>query len=153
MRAATANAAPAAMSNTPGTRAAASAIPVPELSWDELAIRAPQMVTTMRSYLEQLTVSSRPSTVAAASLALRHLAAHLTETDPTCQTVAAIERRHVESYKRALAARPGKRGNNTVSAQTIRIHELEHIVATDTDGDGVPDSVKVEFSKAKFSCP
>jgi hypothetical protein len=40
-----------------------------------------------------------------------------------------------------------------VSAQTIRIHELEHITATDTDGDGVPDSVKVEFSKPTFSCP
>jgi len=37
--------------------------------------------------------------------------------------VAAIERRHVESYKLALAARPGKRGNKTVSAQTIR-HNL-----------------------------
>jgi hypothetical protein len=40
-----------------------------------------------------------------------------------------------------------------VSAQTIRIHELDHIVGTDTDGDGVPDSVKVEFSKPKLSCP
>jgi hypothetical protein len=40
-----------------------------------------------------------------------------------------------------------------VSAQTIRIHELDHIVGTDTDGDGVPDSVKVEFSKPTFSCP
>jgi hypothetical protein len=40
-----------------------------------------------------------------------------------------------------------------VSAQTIRIHELDHIVGTDTDGDGVPDSVKVEFSKPKISCP
>jgi len=40
-----------------------------------------------------------------------------------------------------------------VSAQTIRIHELEHITATDTDGDGVPDSVKVEFSRPTFSCP
>jgi integrase len=37
--------------------------------------------------------------------------------------VAAIERRHIESYKLALAARPGKRGNKTVSAQTIR-HNL-----------------------------
>jgi hypothetical protein len=40
-----------------------------------------------------------------------------------------------------------------VSAQTIRIHELEHITATDTDGDGVPDIVRVEFSKPRFSCP
>jgi hypothetical protein len=40
-----------------------------------------------------------------------------------------------------------------VSAQTIRIHELEHITATDTDGDGIPDIVKVEFSKPQFSCP
>jgi len=40
-----------------------------------------------------------------------------------------------------------------VSAHTIRIHELDHLTATDTDGDGVPDSVKVEFSKPTFSCP
>ena len=97
--------------------------PAPELGWDELAARAPRMVATMESYLDQLTVSSRPGTVAAASLALRHLAAHLTEIDPTCTTVAAIDRRHIESYKLALVARPGRRGNKTVSAQTIR-HNL-----------------------------
>ena len=97
--------------------------PAAELGWAELAARAPQMAATMQSYLEQIAVSSRPSTVGAASLALRHLAAHLTASDPICNTVAAIERRHVESYKLALAARPGKRGNTTVSAQTIR-HNL-----------------------------
>ena len=60
-----------------------SATPVrPSASWDEIAVRAPQMVATMTAYLDQLAVSSRPATVAAASLALRHLAAHLTETDP-----------------------------------------------------------------------
>jgi integrase len=112
---AAAQAAPAIASN--------STNPVAELSWDELAARAPHMAATMQSYLEQIAVSSRPSTVGAASLALRHLAAHLTEIDLTCGTVAAIERRHVESYKLALAARPGKRGNKTVSAQTIR-HNL-----------------------------
>jgi integrase len=122
MSAATAKAAPAASSAT-RQREVLSTRPVPELSWDELATRAPQMVATMQSYLDQLAVSSRPSTVAAASLALRHLAAHLTGSEPTCRSVAAIERRHVESYKVALAARPGKRGNKTVSAQTIR-HNL-----------------------------
>jgi hypothetical protein len=68
------------------------------------------MVATMRAYLDQRAVSSRPSTVAAASLALRHLAAQLTETDPTCTTVAAIERRYIDAYKLALAGRAGKRG-------------------------------------------
>jgi integrase len=106
--------------NRPPTR---STSPTPELSWDELAERVPQMVATMQAYLDQLTVSSRPATVEAASLALRHLAAHLTEIDPTCTTVAAIERRHIESYKLALAARPGRRDNKTVSNQTIR-HNL-----------------------------
>ena len=115
--------APTTTSNAADTRQRSSTTPAAELSWDELTIRAPRMAATMRSYLEQLTVSSRPSTVAAASLALRHLAAHLTETDPTCRTVAAIERPHVESYKLALAARPGKGDNKTVSAQTIR-HNL-----------------------------
>ena len=124
MSAATAKAAPATASNATPKREALSARPVPELCWDELTTRAPQMVATMQSYLDQLAVSSRPSTVAAASLALRHLAAHLTETDPTCRSAAAIERRHIESYKVALAARPGRAGDNkTVSPQTIR-HNL-----------------------------
>jgi hypothetical protein len=42
---------------------------------------------------------------------------------PTCRSVAAMKRRHVKSYKLALASRPGKRGNKTDSAQTIR-HNL-----------------------------
>lgn len=97
--------------------------PVAQISWEEVARRVPQMAATMRSYLEQLAVSSRPGTVEAASLALRHLAAHLSEIDPACRSVAAIERRHIESYKLALAARPGRGTNKTVSAQTIR-HNL-----------------------------
>jgi integrase len=123
MSAAAQQAAVAAAAKATGRRQAAPTRLVPESSWDELAVRAPQMVATMCSYLEQLAVSSRPSTVAAASLALRHLAAHVTETDPSCTSVAAIERRHVEDYKVALAARPGAGENKTVSATTIR-HNL-----------------------------
>ena len=73
MSAATANAPLAATTKTTPRRDALSARPAPELDWDELVARAPQMVATMQSYLDQLVVSSRPSTVAAASLALRHL--------------------------------------------------------------------------------
>ena len=91
-----------------------------ESNWNEIAQRAPQMAATMTAYLEQLTVSSRPATVSAASLVLRQFAAHLTRTDPACASVAAIERRHVESYKIALAARPGR--NGTVTTETIRNH-------------------------------
>jgi hypothetical protein len=40
-----------------------------------------------------------------------------------------------------------------VGGATIRIHVVEHVVGTDTDDDGVPDSVKVEFSKPRLSCP
>ena len=58
----------------------------------------------MIAYLDQLAVSSRP-TVDAASIALRQFADHLTLDDPACGCVAAIERRHVESFKLALAAR------------------------------------------------
>jgi integrase len=87
-------------------------------SWEELAEQTPQVVATMTAYLEQLAVSSRPRTVDAASLTLRQFADHLTRTDPACTSVATVERRHVESFKIALAARTGRHG--TVSTQTIR---------------------------------
>ena len=92
----------------------------PESRWEDIAQQAPQMAATMTAYLEQLAVSSRPTTVEAASLALRQFAAHVTRTDPNCASVSAIERRHVESYKVALAARPGRDGTTTVSTETIR---------------------------------
>ena len=94
-----------------------------EMSWDDIAVRAPEMAATMQAYLGQLGVSSRPSTVVAASLALRHLAAHLVTTDPACTSVAAIERRHIESYKLALAARTGASGDKPIATQTVR-HNL-----------------------------
>lgn len=103
---------------TAGTAAVAD-----DRHWAEITRRAPRMAATMQDYLDQLAVSSRSSTVQAAALALRHLAEHITQTYPDCTSVAAIERRHIESYKLALAARPGKRDNKTVSAQTIR-HNL-----------------------------
>jgi hypothetical protein len=80
------------------------------VTWEEIARRAPQIVETMTAYLRQLAVSSRPGTIDATSLALRQFAAHITSTDPACTSVAAIERRHIESYKIALTARSVRDG-------------------------------------------
>jgi hypothetical protein len=40
-----------------------------------------------------------------------------------------------------------------VASATIRIHEVEHFVGLDTDGDGVPDAFKVSVTSHDFSCP
>ena len=40
-----------------------------------------------------------------------------------------------------------------VEGATIRIHELERFTGVDTDGDGFADRVRVDFSKARLSCP
>jgi hypothetical protein len=40
-----------------------------------------------------------------------------------------------------------------VASQTIRIQELEHVVGVDTDGDNVPDDVKISIDVHRFSCP
>jgi site-specific recombinase XerD len=90
----------------------------PEISWGEIALRTPQMVATMSAYLEQITVSHRPASVVAYSLALRHLAAHVTAADPNCVRVADINRAHIEQFKLAFAARPGAKG--AMSTATIR---------------------------------
>ena len=99
----------------------------------------------MSSYLEQITVSHRPASVVAYSLALRHLAAYVTATDPNCVTVAEIGRSHIEGFKLAFAARPGLKG--AMSTTTIR-HNLgmirtffERII--DWDWDDAPRRVPI----------
>ena len=90
-----------------------------EFPWAETARRAPVMVTTMASYLDQLGVSARPTTVGAADQILRHFAGQVTESDPTCTSMSGVERRHIEAHKLWLAARPGKAGK-PLAAVTIR---------------------------------
>ena len=93
-----------------------------EVTWAEIRLRAPQMAATMTRFLDQLAVSARPTTLDAYSMALRFFAGRVTDADPACETVAQIRRRHVEDYKRWLAARPGKK-TPTVTPTTIR-HRL-----------------------------
>ena len=90
-------------------------------TWPDIAARAPQLASTMAKYLAQIAVSSRPGTVEAADLALRVFAGHLVDVDPPCVRVADVARDHIESFKLALAARPGRRGQASVG--TIR-HKL-----------------------------
>jgi hypothetical protein len=40
-----------------------------------------------------------------------------------------------------------------IGEATIRIHELERFTGIDTDGDGLADRVKVDFSNVRLSCP
>ena len=94
----------------------------PEVTWAEIALRAPLMVATMASYLDQLEVSARPSTVADAELTLRLFAHRVSATDPDCVAVAGIGRGHIEDFKRWLVARPGKNAKG-LSTLTIR-HRL-----------------------------
>jgi integrase len=77
------------------------------------------MTTTMRAYLDQLGVSARPATVTGASKTLRLFAGRVTDADPSCRSVAAIEREHIEDYKAWLAARPGTKATK-LSPSTIR---------------------------------
>lgn len=93
-----------------------------EFPWDSTAVRAPQVVATMASYLDQLAVSSRPGTVEAYELTLRQFAGQLVEHDPTCRSVAQIQRRHIEHYKLWMRQRR-RPGGAALSAKTIR-HKL-----------------------------
>jgi site-specific recombinase XerD len=97
----------------------------PEVTWAQIASRAPVMVATMASYLDQLEVSARPGTVAAAELSLRLFAHRVTQADPSCVSVAGIGRPHIEDFKRWLVARRGRTGK-PLATMTIR-HRLSTV--------------------------
>ena len=97
----------------------------PEVTWAQIATRAPRMVATMASYLDHLEVSARPGTVAEAELALRFFAHRVTEADPSCVSVAGIGRVHIEDYKVWLKARRGRTGK-PLATMTIR-HRLSNV--------------------------
>ena len=76
-------------------------------TWEQLAVR-PQIVDTMRRYLDQIACVLRPGSVTGTDLALRSFAAFLVETAPDIVSVAQVTRRHIENYKPWLAKRPGQ---------------------------------------------
>jgi hypothetical protein len=90
-------------------------------TWPELAVR-PQIVTTMRSYLDQISCILRPGSVNGTDLALRSFAAFLVQTAPEVTGTAQVTRRHIENDKPWLAARPGQ--NKPRLTQATLAHRL-----------------------------
>lgn len=120
--------------------------PVKEVTWDQLAERAPVMVATMRCYLDQCLLSLRPSSVACFDTTFRQFATMLTTADPPVVRVADIAREHIESYKSDLATRPGRHGK-PLSKTTLgmRIGHLHTFFTriTEWDYDDVPARIPV----------
>ena len=87
--------------------------------WDQLAITAPVLVTTMRRYLAQLGLSLRPGSVTLIDTSLRHLADYLTQHHDQVGSAADITRSHIEGFKAWLTARSGYRGHRAPARTTI----------------------------------
>jgi integrase len=73
---------------------------------------------TIDAYLEQISVSCRPTTVRSATGVLRRFSGFVADFDPALAGAADLRRRHVEGYKTWLAAQPGRKA--TSAPNTIR---------------------------------
>ena len=94
----------------------------PLRAWTELDPVVPQMVATMRRYLQQIGCVLRPGSVTGADLALRSFAGFLVETAPGIVSTTQVTRRHIEDYKPWLAKRPGQ--NKTQVTTATLAHRL-----------------------------
>jgi site-specific recombinase XerD len=86
--------------------------------WDRLAADLPEVVATMRRYLQQLDCVLRPGSVGNADQALRSFATFLIERARDVSALSDVQRRHIEQFKRWLADRPG-RDNPRVTPATL----------------------------------
>ncbi len=77
-------------------------------SWEQLEPVVPDIVSTMRRYLEQIASVLRSGSVNNADQALRAFAGFLVETAPEVTGTGLVTRRHIEDYKPWLAKRPGQ---------------------------------------------
>jgi site-specific recombinase XerD len=90
-------------------------------TWEQLATR-PQIVDTMRRYLEQIACVLRPGSVNNTDQALRAFAGFLLETAPEITSITQVTRRHIENFKPWLAKRPGQ--NKTRVTTATMAHRL-----------------------------
>lgn len=94
--------------------------------WAEFEVVAPQLVSTMRRYVDQIATFLAPTSVAVADTSLRQLAEWLVvSTD--IEAVAEIGRDDIENFKVWLAARPVP-GGRRLSSNTHR-HRLRQLRA------------------------
>jgi site-specific recombinase XerD len=91
-------------------------------TWEQLEADAPQVVDTMRRYLQQIGCILRPGSVKNTDLALRAFAGFLVETAPEVLSVAQVARAHIDAYKPWLAARPGQ--NKARATTATIVHRL-----------------------------
>jgi site-specific recombinase XerD len=83
--------------------------PVSHRDWREITALAPQLASTFRRYLIQLTTFLAPRTVDVADSTLRQFARWLAE-ETEVSSVAEIKRSHLEDYKVFLSRLPGSKG-------------------------------------------
>ena len=92
-----------------------------ERDWQQLTTAAPVMAATMRRYLDQISVSLRPASVASANNVLRSFGTWTANNHPGVDGVVSIERHHIEAYKLFLSTQPGRDGVSPLSPATIRL--------------------------------
>jgi site-specific recombinase XerD len=90
--------------------------------WERIGARAPQLAATMHTYLEQMALSLRPSSIDAIELTLRSFAGFLVDHDRRLRRLRHVRRHHIEAYRVWLAGQPVGRGKTT-SRRTVR-HRL-----------------------------
>jgi integrase len=92
-----------------------------DLRWASITSKSPVLAATCRSYLDQIALTARPGTVAAADRALRLFADWLNGHDPTVLALRQLHRRHIEHYKLFLGARENGNGQ-PLKKSTINNH-------------------------------
>ncbi len=85
--------------------------------WAEVA---PVLATTLRTYLDQIALTLRPSTVKRAEAILREFACFLAISAPDVTRIAEVRRTHIEAFKRYLANRPAVRRGRSGAAMLSR---------------------------------
>jgi site-specific recombinase XerD len=106
--------------NAPAALSRNGMAPLP--TWEQLEVAVPQVVDTMRRYLQQIGCILRPGSVSNTDLALRAFAGFLIEAAPEVVSLAQVTRGHIEDYKPWLAARPGQ--NKARATTATIVHRL-----------------------------